>query len=317
MMGYKNEEFGYMFKHQGQESDDEVYGEGAAYFYTYRMSDSRYGRFWSVDPITCGYPHNSPYAFAENKVGLGKEFEGLELMPFVLGSNTTLFGITDLMIMESSISRVPTSNFRPYVRPVAETVVKTNLARPTGGTSTTMMRYGRLVHNEKLGRWAENGWEIEQFLGRINGRGNRLDGLKIERLANGDRIGRIRELKPNNSWGRNAGFKQLERYIEAAKNRFPGVKEWIPELHLYESAGSVVVGLFYTVQPGDNLSKIAAMYGTTVEDLVKLNNIEDPNKILVGETFLVDFEVQTQDSNTNTDSNNTNSNNTEDNNDES
>ncbi|MBT2655200.1 LysM peptidoglycan-binding domain-containing protein [Bacillus sp. ISL-18] len=39
----------------------------------------------------------------------------------------------------------------------------------------------------------------------------------------------------------------------------------------------------YTVQPGDTLSKIAARFGATVEDLVKLNNIENPNLIYVGQ----------------------------------
>ncbi|MCZ2130825.1 MAG: hypothetical protein LC109_11245, partial [Bacteroidia bacterium] len=78
MMGYSNEEFAYMYKHQGQESDDEVYGDGAAYFYTYRMSDSRYGRFWSVDPLESKYPHNSVYAYSENRVIASIELEGLE-----------------------------------------------------------------------------------------------------------------------------------------------------------------------------------------------------------------------------------------------
>ncbi|ULT56614.1 LysM peptidoglycan-binding domain-containing protein [Neobacillus drentensis] len=39
----------------------------------------------------------------------------------------------------------------------------------------------------------------------------------------------------------------------------------------------------YTVQPGDTLSKIAARFGATVKDLVKLNNIENPNLIYVGQ----------------------------------
>lgn len=81
MVSYKNEEFGYTYKHQGQESDDEIYGEGAAYFYTYRMSDSRYGRFWSVDPLAPKYPHNSPYAYSENRVIDGIEMEGLQRVP--------------------------------------------------------------------------------------------------------------------------------------------------------------------------------------------------------------------------------------------
>ncbi|MDH3603113.1 MAG: GH25 family lysozyme [Candidatus Tectomicrobia bacterium] len=39
----------------------------------------------------------------------------------------------------------------------------------------------------------------------------------------------------------------------------------------------------YTVQPGDTLSGIAARCGTTIEELVTLNHIRDPNLIRVGQ----------------------------------
>jgi len=42
------------------------------------MHDPRVGRFFAVDPLTKKYPHNSPYAFSENRVIDGIELEGLE-----------------------------------------------------------------------------------------------------------------------------------------------------------------------------------------------------------------------------------------------
>ena len=36
---------------------------------------------------------------------------------------------------------------------------------------------------------------------------------------------------------------------------------------------------YYTVKSGDNLTKIAKKYGTTVNQLVKWNNIKNPNLI--------------------------------------
>lgn len=68
----------YRYKHQGQESDDEIAGTGGDYFYKYRMSDSRLVRFWSVDPLYGKYPYLSQYSFSENSPIAYIEFDGLE-----------------------------------------------------------------------------------------------------------------------------------------------------------------------------------------------------------------------------------------------
>ena len=44
---------------------------------------------------------------------------------------------------------------------------------------------------------------------------------------------------------------------------------------------------YYTVKSGDALSTIAQKYGTTVAQLVKWNNIKDPNLIYPGQTLRV------------------------------
>lgn len=44
----------------------------------------------------------------------------------------------------------------------------------------------------------------------------------------------------------------------------------------------------YTVKSGDNLTKIANKYGTTVAKLVSLNNISNPNLIYVGQVLTID-----------------------------
>lgn len=44
---------------------------------------------------------------------------------------------------------------------------------------------------------------------------------------------------------------------------------------------------YYTVKSGDTLSGIAAKYGTTVDQLVKWNNIKNPNLIYAGQTIRV------------------------------
>ncbi|MGY5351350.1 RHS repeat domain-containing protein [Wenyingzhuangia sp. IMCC45533] len=71
----------YRYGFQGQEKDNEVKGEGNSLNYKYRMHDTRVGRFFAVDPLAAEYPHNSPYAFSENRVMDGIELEGLEWKP--------------------------------------------------------------------------------------------------------------------------------------------------------------------------------------------------------------------------------------------
>src|SRR5690554_1730128 len=70
----------YRYGFQGQEKDDEVKGEGNSINFSFRMYDSRLGKFLSLDPLSDSYPHNSPYAFAENRVIDGIELEGLEYL---------------------------------------------------------------------------------------------------------------------------------------------------------------------------------------------------------------------------------------------
>jgi LysM repeat protein len=44
---------------------------------------------------------------------------------------------------------------------------------------------------------------------------------------------------------------------------------------------------FYTVRPGDNLSRIARWCGTSVQSLVYLNGIANPSRIYVGQVLRI------------------------------
>jgi RHS repeat-associated protein len=77
---YSSDSYRYLF--QGQEHDDEINGAvGTSYAFEYRIHDPRIGRFLSIDPLAAKYPHNSPYAFSENRVMDMVELEGLEAAP--------------------------------------------------------------------------------------------------------------------------------------------------------------------------------------------------------------------------------------------
>ena len=45
----------------------------------------------------------------------------------------------------------------------------------------------------------------------------------------------------------------------------------------------------YVVQPGETLDAIARKSGVTVEQLVRWNNIQDPNVIPIGTTLKIKF----------------------------
>ena len=68
----------YRYGFQGQEMDNEIKGEGNSLNYTFRMHDSRVGRFFAVDPLEKKYPYYSPYTFSGNRVMDMIELEGLE-----------------------------------------------------------------------------------------------------------------------------------------------------------------------------------------------------------------------------------------------
>jgi LysM repeat protein len=47
------------------------------------------------------------------------------------------------------------------------------------------------------------------------------------------------------------------------------------------------VETFYLVQPGDNLGNIAFSFGVSIEDLMAINEITDPNLVQAGQRLLI------------------------------
>jgi RHS repeat-associated protein len=195
-------------KFQGQEHVDDLGLNWDSF--KWRNYQPEIGRFFGVDPLADKYVYNSPYAFAENKLGMGVELEGLELgpMPYFFFARPA-----------------------PMIRPVVETMVKTNgSGRTTGTTLENAARVGRQTHGEELPKWESEGYQTEVKMGE----GNRVDGVKIEQNQDGTSTGFVRELKPNTASGKGRGLKQLDRYIDAASKEHPEVTDWQPELTLYE-----------------------------------------------------------------------------------
>jgi hypothetical protein len=71
------------------------------------MHDPRVGRFLSLDPLAPQYPHNSPYAFSENRVIDGVELEGLE---FLDKDESRVFINWGIALLNVDNCNAPTSN---------------------------------------------------------------------------------------------------------------------------------------------------------------------------------------------------------------
>lgn len=70
------------------------------------------------------------------------------------------------------------------------------------------------------------------------------------------------------------------------KNAFELIKN-VVEVDLPEHVKNMPTFIIYSVQPNDSLWKIAKRYGTTIEDIIKVNNIENPDNIQIGTKIII------------------------------
>lgn len=68
---------------------------------------------------------------------------------------------------------------------------------------------------------------------------------------------------------------------------YPGQRICIPNIWTTAPPPPSSGGCYYTVQQGDNLSRIAARYGTTVQYLAQVNHISNPSVIIPGQRIYV------------------------------
>uniref|UniRef100_UPI0025F8E10E DUF6443 domain-containing protein n=1 Tax=uncultured Chryseobacterium sp. TaxID=259322 RepID=UPI0025F8E10E len=97
----------YQYKYQGQELQ-----ETGWYSFKWRNYMPDVGRFFNVDPLATKYPYNSTYAFQENKLGMGVELEGLEL----LKNHTGFFVIrgNEMQVKRAPISQIDSNGYATF-----------------------------------------------------------------------------------------------------------------------------------------------------------------------------------------------------------
>ncbi len=72
----------YRFSFNGQEKDNETYGEGNAYDFGARIYDARLGRWMSVDPLVRKYPSQSSFQFGADNPIIFIDKDGKEVFIF-------------------------------------------------------------------------------------------------------------------------------------------------------------------------------------------------------------------------------------------
>jgi RHS repeat-associated protein len=138
---------------QGQEHIDDLGLNWDSFRYRNHQPDI--GRFFSVDPLADEYVYNSPYAFAENKLGLGIELEGLELLPLAA---TYTFEVTTSTTRPTIFFENPIKATTETTTKLGEVGAKTSETSGTTGKSSMAENFarGKKVEAEQL---AKNGLE--------------------------------------------------------------------------------------------------------------------------------------------------------------
>ena len=86
--------------------------------------------------------------------------------------------------------------------------------------------------------------------------------------------------------GLGVSLREERSYAASHQQTIPPAALYLPLVNLQAEATDVATSV-YIVQPGDTLFSIARRFGTTVDVLVQLNHLSNPNLITPGQELLV------------------------------
>jgi LysM repeat protein len=85
--------------------------------------------------------------------------------------------------------------------------------------------------------------------------------------------------------GNKAVSPDVQRLVESS--RLGGAGRGKPQFGNVAQEGSGEAGKFYVVQSGDSPARIAKKFKVSYADLLKVNNIEDPKKLQIGQKLVI------------------------------
>ena len=112
------------------------------------MDDPRVGRFFAIDPLFRDYPHNSPYAFSENRVIDSKELEGLETATATINARGTFLFVS--LAVGATVAVGP-NGISLFVTPEGGVGAGASIS---GGMSYQF--YPNVTNTEQIGGWGVN-----------------------------------------------------------------------------------------------------------------------------------------------------------------
>jgi lysozyme len=101
-------------------------------------------------------------------------------------------------------------------------------------------------------------------------------------VQQGDNLSRIAR-----AYGINVNALASANGLTNASLIYPGQKICIPNIWSTGGSSGHSGGCYYTVQQGDNLSRIAAKFGTTYTYLAEVNHLSNPRVIIPGQRLYV------------------------------
>lgn len=130
------------------------------------------------------------------------------------------------------------------------------------------------------GNWYQDGYKINYPTGTIYGWGEFCDGQRVVQFTNTAPQKSIDEVAREVIAGKWGNGEQRAAALRNNGYSYTKVQNRVNEILNKQTQ-------YYTVKSGDCLSVIAENFGTTVDSLVALNNIQNPNLIFVGQTIKV------------------------------
>ena len=254
--GRTMESYFYRRGFNGMEKDDEFKGKGNSYTTEFRQLDPRLGRWMTIDPKSNMCPMSSPYCSMANSPILANDIKG-DFIPLIIGGVVIAEEIVTALFLSTAVIAVKTSH---------DIISNTNFSSSFPGPWYT-----------SRGTPHTPSW------------------LTNPKLPN-------RQTPPNsnNKWVNRIMFSTLtarlvkqihDQYKDAAKedNLVMDAKQ----INVVEDKQNnlihykLQIDVKLKVESDDNLTNIAKKYNTTVDQIVKWNNLKDPDLIIVNQMLKI------------------------------